>query len=57
MLYQVEGQIPDVQDGSLGAGLGSAGVGGYMTKNWTGAVGGFATGMIFTNIAMTMLGI
>lgn len=39
------------------AGLGAAGVGGYMTKNWVGAVGGFATGMIFTNTAMTMLGI
>lgn len=56
--------IKENSDGSSGlyqamtvAGLGTAAVGGFMTKNWVGAVGGFSAGMIFTNFAMTMVGL
>ncbi|PSU39912.1 type IV conjugative transfer system pilin TraA, partial [Photobacterium frigidiphilum] len=56
--------IKENTDGSSGlyqamtvAGLGAAAVGGYMTKNWVGAIGGFSAGMIFTNFAMSMIGL
>ncbi|GAB6264295.1 type IV conjugative transfer system pilin TraA [Photobacterium sp. R1] len=39
------------------AGLSVSAIGGYMTKNWVGAIGGFLTGIVFTNIAMTIVGL
>ncbi|WP_154723950.1 type IV conjugative transfer system pilin TraA [Vibrio cyclitrophicus] len=30
---------------------------GYLSKNWVGAIGGFAVGVIFWNIASTYIGI
>ncbi|CAG17941.1 type IV conjugative transfer system pilin TraA [Photobacterium profundum] len=39
------------------AGLGSAALGGFLTKNWGGAIGGFVTGMIFANTAMAIVGL
>ncbi len=39
------------------AGLGSAALGGFLTKNWGGAIGGFVTGMIFANTAMSIVGL
>lgn len=38
-------------------GLCAAGVTGFVTKNWGGAIGGFVVGMIFLNVALKVVGL
>ena len=38
-------------------GLCAAGITGFLTKNWGGAIGGFVVGMIFLNVALKVVGL
>ena len=38
-------------------GLAAAAVTGFVTKNWFAAIGGFAAGVIFVNVAMGIIGL
>ena len=38
-------------------GLCAAGITGFITKNWGGAIGGFVVGMIFLNVALKVVGL
>ncbi|MBS0043833.1 hypothetical protein KFE26_16240 [Shewanella sp. M16] len=41
----------------LAVGLCAAAVGGFLTKNWGGAIGGFIVGVIFVNVGMKVVGL
>ena len=38
-------------------GLCAAGITGFLTRNWGGAIGGFVVGMIFLNVALKVVGL
>lgn len=46
-----------VETAILAAGALGGAITGFMTKNWVGALGGFATGMIFWNVAAPLVGL
>lgn len=46
-----------VENAILGAGAVGAAAGGFMSRNWLGAVGGFAAGMIFWEVIKPLVGL
>ncbi|MEZ8862561.1 type IV conjugative transfer system pilin TraA [Vibrio sp. 10N.247.311.51] len=46
-----------VENAILGAGAIGAAAGGFMSRNWLGAVGGFTGGMIFWEVVKPMVGL
>ncbi|MGR5096757.1 type IV conjugative transfer system pilin TraA [Vibrio maritimus] len=46
-----------VENGILAVGAIGAAAGGFMTRNWMGAVGGFTAGMIFWEVVKPLVGL
>lgn len=46
-----------VETAILSAGVLGAALTGFITKNWIGAIGGFAVGMIFWSVAAPLVGL
>ena len=51
------GKGSTVETAMLGSGLFAAAVTGFVSRNWMAAVGGFAGGMIFWNVAAPLVGL
>ncbi|PCD85528.1 type IV conjugative transfer system pilin TraA [Vibrio mediterranei] len=51
------GEGSAVENGILAIGAIGAAAGGFMTRNWMGAVGGFTAGMIFWEVIKPLVGL
>ncbi|KFA94990.1 type IV conjugative transfer system pilin TraA [Vibrio sp. ER1A] len=56
-IKETAGDGSAVENGILAVGAIGAAAGGFMTRNWMGAVGGFTAGMIFWEVVKPLVGL
>lgn len=56
-IQKTAGDGSAVENGILAVGAIGAAAGGFMTRNWMGAVGGFTAGMIFWEVVKPLVGL